>query len=61
MKQIYKIKDAVTNEDVDVEFDSQEEFERYLKGEQPVLKAIIGTGNRYQATFLSHLQEEIKE
>jgi len=51
MKQIYKIKDAESGEDVDIEFVSQEEFERYLKGETPVLKLKQGTGKVYEASF----------
>lgn len=51
MKNIYKIKDAVTDEDVSIEFDSQEDFEKYLKGEQPFLEPITGTSKKYHASF----------
>lgn len=62
MKQIYKIKDAVSNDDIDVEFDSQEDFERYLNGEQPILENVIGTNNCYKASFLTPtVEEENKE
>ena len=51
MKHIYIIKDAVSNEDCQIEFNSQEEFERYLKGGKPLLEPIQGTGKRYKAIF----------